>query len=116
MNARYELVTDPQGRFCFRLIDREGRVILSGLPSAGKIAAQSDILHARNSIRAGDRLVTHEAGGKHFVVLKDKDGSVLGRSPQVDSPEGLTALVALLGELGAQAPLVDATRAARSAN
>jgi uncharacterized protein YegP (UPF0339 family) len=115
MNARYELVMDQQGRFRFRLLDREGRVLLNGLPCDGKIGAQSDVLHARNSIRAGDRLVSHEAHGHHFVVLKDKDGSVLGRSPQVDSTEHLTALIEQLGELGTNAPLVDATRAARAA-
>ena len=114
MNARFELVSDDPGRFFFRLLDRTGRLLLTGLPCEGKIAAQSEVLHARNSIRAADRFVSHRADdGSHFVVLKDKDGSVLAKSATMATEAELTALIAQATALGGAAPLVDLTRPAR---
>jgi hypothetical protein len=110
MNARYEIVQDDQ-RFSFRLLGSDGTVLLSGLPSSGKIAVQSEVLHVRNSVRAGDRFVTHAADdGTHFVVLKDRHGNVLARSPHVRSPGHLDRLIEMIHAVASGAPMLDLAR------
>ncbi|MGE3172200.1 MAG: hypothetical protein AB7O97_06190 [Planctomycetota bacterium] len=111
MKSRFEIVQDDQGRFSFRLLDADAKVLLSGLPSAGKIAVQTEVLHARNAVRAGDRFVPHEdRDGKHFVVLKDRDGSVLARSPHVADDRRLRDVIARIEECAPGAPLLDMAR------
>lgn len=110
MNARFELVRDDRDRIGFRLLGRDGLVLLKGLPCDSKIAAQTEVLHARNSIRA-ERFVPHVGDdGSHFVVLKDKDGSVLARSPHVRDEGELAQIRAAIEQFGQDAPIVDQTR------
>ncbi len=112
MSTKFEIVQDDQGRFCFRLLDGQQHVLLTGLPSKGKVAVQLEVQHARQAIRAGDRFVAHtDHGGEHFVVLKDKDGSVLAKSPHFAVRADVDALIAAVAASAPGAPLVDHARA-----
>ena len=109
--TRFELVSDHD-HLTFNLRTAEGQVLLTGLGAKSKIMVQNEVLHARQSIRAGDQFVPHvDHDGKHFVVLKDKDGAVLARSAHVASKEGLDAIVARINAIAADAPLLDHARA-----
>ncbi|HEB53695.1 MAG TPA: hypothetical protein ENI87_10625 [bacterium] len=103
-------MTDDGGSFFFQLRTGDGEVILRGLGTTSKIMTQNEILHARNSLREEERLVPHQADdGKWFAVLKDRDGSVLARSPRVEGREQLEALVERL-QRHAGAPMVDLSK------
>lgn len=108
MTTRFEIVDSPPDRFCFRLVGDDGAMLLQGLPCDGKIAAQNEVLHARNSIKAPDRWVLHDDAGRYFAVLKDRDGSVLGRTAPVASESARDGLVERIRE-AASAPLVTRT-------
>lgn len=112
MSAKFELVQDDHGRYCFRLLDTDEQVLMTGLPNSGKIAVQSDVLRTRQSLRAADRFVVKTNGdGGHFAVLKDKNGGVLARSRQVADQQSLAALVDRIHAVAVDAPLLDHARA-----
>lgn len=105
MTTRFEISASAD-RFCFRLLGDDGDVLLQGLPCEGKIAAQNEVLHARNAIRSPERLVAHvDEEGRHFMVLKDRDGTVLARSTRVASELERDRLQATI-RAAAAAPLV----------
>ena len=109
MSTRFELVTDDHGRVSFSLVDSDGDVLLQGLPCRGKIAAQTEVMHTRDSLRGPDQLIPHEdESGNHFVVLKDDEGSVLGRSRHVAEAE-LRGLVDQICTAGPGAAIIDYT-------
>ena len=111
MSTRFELRSDEHGRVAFCLFDDDGELLLQGLPCKGKIAAQTEVMHARKSVRVPERFVAHaDDEGHHFFVLKDDDGSVLARSRQVASPNELPSLIGTISEAGAGAPIIDRTR------
>ena len=111
MNARFELIKDGTDRVRFRLLGTEGELLLAGLPCRGKIAAQNEVVHARRSITAGDHFVPHtDKNGKHFVVLKDDDGTVLGRSRVVAREDDLSMLIERIVEYAESANIVDHTQ------
>ena len=107
MATRYELVFEHDATFRFQLRHADGEVILRGLDSTSKIMSQNEILHLRNSLRDDSRMVRHTAkDGTQFVVVKDRDGSVLARSKNVATEAELDELVeSLLGAAGA--PIID---------
>ena len=110
MQARFEIVPDHD-RYCFRLLDGDSDVLLTGLPSNGKIDVQMEVQHARNSIRAADRFVPHTGhDGRLFVVLKHKNGNVLARSMHVADKVALDRLMKRI-VAAADAPLLDHARA-----
>lgn len=105
MTTRFEILDSPPDRFVFRLVGDDGSMLLQGLPCDGKIAAQNEVLHARNSIKTPERWVLHEDQGRYFAVLKDRDGSVLGRTAPVASEAARDSLIELIRQ-AASAPLV----------
>ncbi len=112
MSAKFEIVQDDHGRFCFRLIDADETMLLTGLPNSGKIAVQGDVQRTRQSIRAADRFHPHTAhDGSLFAVLKDKNGSVLARSRVVAQQPELDGLLQRIGAIAGDAPLLDHARA-----
>ncbi len=109
MATRYEVVLDHDDTFVFQLRTADGDVVLRGLGSPSKIMVQNEILHLRNALRDDSRIVPHEADGEHFVVVKDRDGSVLAKSKRVDSEAALKELVdGLLA--AATAPIIDLSK------
>jgi hypothetical protein len=110
MVARFEISQDTDGRFHFQLRASDGSVLLNSLPGDSKIMAQNEILHARNAVRDPERIVPHHAQDGHFLVLKDRDGSVLARSPRVDSAAALDALAVQIRDAASAAGLVDTTK------
>lgn len=111
MAARFEVVLDEGGRFFFQLCAPKGDVLLTSLPGDSKIMIQNAVLNARNSVRDPERLVPHTSdSGKHFAVLKDRNGEVLARTVRVDSAEALETLLELVRSLGSSAPLVDKSK------
>lgn len=113
MNSRFELHGDDMGRVSFRLTDGSGDLLLQGLPSTGKVAAQAEVMHVRSALSGEERVVTHRnADGRHFVVVKDKNGEVLGKSRLVDTAAELPDLVAAILDIGRRAPIIDCTRKA----
>lgn len=114
MATRYEIVHDHDA-FFFQLRMADGDVVLRGLDSPSKIMVQNEILHLRNALRDDSRLVPHDGDdGERFVVVKDRDGSVLARSKRVDGDAALRELVDdLLG--AAHAPIIDLARPRRTA-
>lgn len=117
MNSRFELHSDDMGRVAYRLMDGSGDLLLQGLPSAGRVAAQAEVMHVRSALSGEERVVPHQnADGRHFVVVKDKNGEVLGKSRLVDAEEQLPDLVAAILDMGRRAPIIDCSRkAARKA-
>ncbi|MFN3241733.1 MAG: hypothetical protein ACE37K_09500 [Planctomycetota bacterium] len=115
MANRFEVVLEHDDTFLFQLRTKDGDVVLRGLGSPSKIMTQNEILHLRNSLRDDARRVPHEsADGEHFLVIKDRDGSVLAKSPRVASKEALEGLEQrILDACGA--PIVDLTKRSRSA-
>jgi len=110
MSTRFNLLCDEQGRISFCLVDGEGDVLLQGLPCRGKVAAQTEIMRTRKSLRAPDQLIPHESqAGEHFVVVKNNDGDVIARSRRVGTPGELAQLVEVIRSTGADAVIVDQT-------
>ncbi|MCR9246241.1 MAG: hypothetical protein NXI31_14515 [bacterium] len=110
MTTRFQLFADDRGRVSYCLTDDSGEVLLQGLPCRGKIAAQTEVMHTRN-VLSNDHLVPHrDDDGRHFVVLKDDDGNVLGRSRHVASPNELGAIVREICTAGPGAAVIDQTR------
>jgi len=110
MSARFELVFDGSGKFHFDLRAPEGNVLLSGLPCESKVMVEDDVLRARNALRDDSRMVAHHVdNGRHFVVIKARNGTVLARSPQVTSDAQLTELIERIHLAAAHAPLADLT-------
>ncbi|MCA8949133.1 MAG: hypothetical protein KDE27_06510 [Planctomycetes bacterium] len=110
MTTRFELVADDRGRISYCLVDNTGNVLLQGLPCRGKIDAQTEVLHTRKALDS-EHLVPHQDGeGMHFVVLKDDEGNVLGRSPHVASSHELGAMVNEICAAGPRAAMIDQTR------
>lgn len=111
MSTRFELLCDELGRVSFCLVGNDGKVLLQGLPCRGKIDAQAEIMHTRESLRSPDHLVPHRSQeGEHFVVLKDQEGAVLARSPRVRNENTLRAMVQSICTKGVDAMIVDQTR------
>ncbi len=110
-SSRFELVQDGEGKFHFHLRSPDGNALLRSLGCDSKIMAQNEVIHARTSLRDAARMVPHHGDdGEHFVVLKDRDGSVLARSPQVHTVDELSSLADLIRTCGSTAPIVDLTR------
>lgn len=111
MSARFELVQDPSGKFHFQLRGASGEVLLQGLACDGKIAAQTEVQHVRKALQDPMLLVDHAAAdGTHFVVIKDRDGSVLARSPHVASEAAILAVCAEITSTAEKAPLIDLSK------
>jgi len=116
MKDRFEVVQDPNGRFSFQLRAADGATLLSSLACDSKIMAQSDLLHTRNSLRDNDRVIEHQADdGTRFVVIKDRNGAVLARSPHVDPTAPFAAMLDRIRSAAQGAPLVDLTKRKHSA-
>ena len=114
MPARFELVIDDRGKFHFDLRAPEGAVLLSGLPCDSKVMVEDEILRARNALRDASRIVAHHSDiSRHFVVIKARNGSVLARSPQVESDGKLMELTEQICAAAASAPIADLTQPAR---
>ena len=114
MANRYEIVWEHDA-FFFRLRMADGEVVLRGLGSPSKIMVQNEILHLRNALRDPSHLIAHESdNGERFIVVKDRDRSVLARSKRVN---GGAAMRELVGELlgAAHAPIIDLAKQARTA-
>lgn len=110
MSTRFELLTDDRGRIFYCLVDNDGEVLLQGLPCRGKIDAQTEVMHARELL-SSERLVPHEdKEGRHFVVLKDEEGTVLGRSRHVETERELGAMIDEICAAGPRAAVIDHTR------
>jgi uncharacterized protein YegP (UPF0339 family) len=110
MATRFELVLDHE-KFRFVLRAADGQVLLNGLPGTSKIMVQNDILHLRSALRDGANLVPHRAAdGSCFLTVKDKDGAVLARSPQVATDAALAEMAQAIPALAAKAPIVDLTK------
>ena len=111
MPARFELVVDDRGKFHFDLRTSEGGVLLMGLPCDSKVMVEDEILRARNALRDASRIVAHHnEHSRHFVVIKARNGSVLARSPQVESDGMLTELTERICAAAASAPIADLTQ------
>lgn len=111
MSTHFELLTDDRSRVSFYLYGDDGEVLLRGLPCRGKIDAQTEVMHTRQSLAESEHLVPHvDESGRHFVVLKDDDGTVLARSRHVATPDDLEALIGEVALAGAEAPIIDKTR------
>lgn len=113
MATRFEIVHAHDDTFSFQLRTADGEVILSGLESPSKIMTQNEVLHLRNCLRDDSRMVPHEDdAGMRFVVVKDRDGTVLARSPKVHSEDDLVQLEQRM-IAAASAPMVDLARKPR---
>jgi len=113
MVTRFEVVLEHDDTFFFQLRTADGEVVLRSLGSPSKIMTQNELLHLRTAIRDDSRWINHEArDGSHFVVIKDKDGSVLARSYQTKSPRELDEAKRLIVDAGT-APVVDLSRRRR---
>ena len=105
MAAKFELISDEQGRYGFTLKGADGSALLFGVATAGRVAVQNDILHVRKAVRNHDLFVSHDTADGAFVVLKDDNGEVLGKSPRVKK-EQLPALIAAI-QAQADAPILE---------
>ncbi|MEO6593461.1 MAG: hypothetical protein ABIP94_01765 [Planctomycetota bacterium] len=111
MATRFELVLETGGKFHFLLRSPDGEVLLRSLAGDSKIMAQNELLHARNALRDDARLVPHEGeDGSRFLIVKDRDGSVLARSPKVNTAAELHALTEQIRHAGQGAPVIDLTK------
>jgi uncharacterized protein YegP (UPF0339 family) len=111
MATRFEVTLEAPDHFCFVLRSATGEVLLTGLSGTSKIMVQNEIQHARKAVREPERIVPHEADdGAHFLVLKDQDGSVLAKSPRLDSASGLEALATSIRTSAENAPVLDLTK------
>lgn len=113
MATRYEIVHDNDA-FHFQLRLADGDVVLRGLDSTSKIMVQNEILHLRNALRDDSGMVPHQdEQGRHFVIVKDRDGTVLARSKRVADEAALEALTEVL--LGAaHAAIIDLAKSRRT--
>lgn len=112
MANRFELTVDHDQIF-FQLRAATGEVLLRSLGSNSKIMTQNEILHLRRALQSPQQLVNHQAAdGSHFLVVKDKDGSVLAKSPHVDNLAHLRELTDKVLAIYAGAPIVDLTKRA----
>jgi hypothetical protein len=110
MANRLELVAEHDQVF-FQLRTAGGEVLLKSLGSRSKIMTQNEILHLRRALQDPSHLVNHQAAdGSHFLVIKDKDGSVLAKSPHVSSLQTLQELTHQVIALCPSAPIVDLTK------
>ena len=83
MSTRFEVVLEHDNTYFFQLRMDDGSVILRSLGSDSKIMTQNEVLHLRNSLRDDSRLVPHDGDdGSFFLVVKDRDGTVLARTPR----------------------------------
>jgi len=113
MATRFEIVHEHD-TFLFQLRTADGEVVLRSLGSPSKIMTQNEILHLRSAIRDESHFVPHVADdGTHFLVLKDKDGSVLAKTDHVGSAAVLDQLKETIIAAGA-APMIDLTKKHRS--
>ncbi|MFK7741735.1 MAG: hypothetical protein AB8H80_15560 [Planctomycetota bacterium] len=116
MATRFELVREGDDQFYFQLRMSDGDIVLKGLASNSKVMTQNEILHVRNCLRDDSRMVPHEdAQGQQFVVVKDRDGSVLARSAKVATVDALHELEHKM-IAAASAPIIDLARKSRSAS
>ncbi|MFY9343032.1 MAG: hypothetical protein WAT39_11115 [Planctomycetota bacterium] len=116
MANRFELVLE-RDKFTFYLRTSDGLTLLTGLGSTSRIMTQNEIAHVRESLRDPTHLVPHRgADGSHFVTVKDKDGSVLAKSPHVGSAALLDELTQRILSLAPSAMMVDTTKRAASAH
>jgi hypothetical protein len=98
MDAVFDLIPDEQGRYAFTLKGTEGEPLLVGLKTDGRIPAGIDVLHVRKAVRDIHHFIPHLASDGAFVVLKDINGEVLGKSPHVPK-QTLKALVVKIQDL-----------------
>jgi hypothetical protein len=111
--TRFELVLDHD-KMTFQLRTHEGQTLLTGLGSTtSKIMLQNDILHVRRASTDASHLVEHEGkDGTHWVTVKDKDGSVLAKSPHVATVAAMQEIKARILAVVAAAPIVDLAKRA----
>jgi len=110
MANRFELVLDHD-KVNFRLCSTTGQTLLTGLPGSSKIMLQNDILHVRTALRDSGNLVPHRGtDGSHFLTVKDKDGTVLAKSPHVPTPQAIEELAHAILAIVAKAPIFDLTK------
>lgn len=112
MATRFELVLEHD-KFNFHLRLPDGPALLTGLTSNSKIMTQNEVAHVRTALRDPACIVPHQTSdGRHFLVVKDKDGSVLAKSPTVGSSTELEALTAKIVAAAATAAVVDLSKRA----
>lgn len=110
MSTRFEVVLEHDDTYFFQLRMDDGSVILRSLGSDSKIMTQNEVLHLRNSLRDDSRLVPHGGeDGSFFLVVKDRDGSVLARTPRAKTRPELDELTSKLLASSA-APMVDLSK------
>lgn len=110
MASRFEIVSDASGKFHFQLRGPDGAVLLTSEGYDGKITTQNAVLHARTALKDEGRLAEESgAQGQRRLVLKDKDDSLLARSPAND-PAAIATLRGTIRTIAATAPIVDLTK------
>jgi hypothetical protein len=108
--TRFELILDHD-KVTFHLRTADGQVLLTGLGAKSKIMVQNEILHVRKALRDPSHLVPHEGrDGSHWIVVKDLDGSVLAKTPHVETAAAANDLIARILALAPAAPIVDLTK------
>lgn len=106
MAAKFELIADEPGRYTFTLTGEQGQALLFGVSPDGRIAVQNYILHVRKAVKDAHHFVPHDAPDGAFVVLKDSNGDVLGKSPHVRK-DLLPGLVDAIQAAAPGAPIIE---------
>ena len=110
MATRFEVVLEHDDTFFFQLRTADGNVALRSLASNSKIMTQNEILHLRRALQDASLLVPHvSADGSHFLIIKDRNGSVLARSSPTNSRQALDDLMQTVQE-AASSPVIDLTK------
>jgi uncharacterized protein YegP (UPF0339 family) len=106
MRTKFELISDEQGHCGFVLKADDGSTLLRGVAAAGRSTVQTEIAHVRKAVKDVHLFVPHRADDGAFVVLKDRDGSVLAKTPHVP-PAHLLGMVQKIRYEAPEAPVFE---------
>ncbi len=111
MASRFEIILDTAGKYYFHLRGPDGGALLASHAFDSKIMAQSAVMNARSALKDETRVLKQQGDdGKHCLIVRDKDGTMLARSPGVAGEPDLEPLCEAIRGVGIVAPVVDLTK------
>lgn len=109
--GKFELFKDRKGAFRFRLVARNGEVILASGAYTRKSSAKDGIASVQTNCGIDDRFVRKETrGGKHHFVLRGANNKIVGTSERYETAQAMEKGIQAVGRCGVTDVVDDTTR------
>lgn len=108
MSGTFELRRTANGDFTFRLVSGQGQIIVSSANYKARASARNGIASVRkNALESGRYERRISTAGRHYFILKARNGEPIAQSPMLASVQDVQAAIDLLKQTVTEADVAD---------